>query len=248
MIALTVGPMPTSLYLSFTDYGLFTAPKWMGLANYRYMLEDDRFLASIGVTLKFVLIGVTLKLAAALAVPLLLNRAHRGVGLYRAPPSTPPPCSARASVSRRSGVPCSPPTDSPTAPSARSVSTWAASRTTPTRTGPDATPATLLAVLRRALRSGPAVCLVPTGVLVLRCAAGWREGTAWRTVLVSAFRSVPGQPLVPVLPAGSAFASAALVAMSPVLLLVALGPLALAATAVDARWPLPPSSPELSSN
>jgi hypothetical protein len=114
------------------------------------------------------------------------------------------------------------------------------------------------------LRSGPAVCLVPTGVLVLLWldamavdtrgpglgvpVTGWLEGTAWRTVLVSAFRSVPGQPLVPVLLAGSVFASAALVAMSPVLLLVALGPPALAATAVDALRPLPLSSPELSSN
>ncbi|MFB6846615.1 carbohydrate ABC transporter permease [Streptomyces sp. NPDC056373] len=84
MIALTVGPMLASLYLSFTDYGLFTGPKWVGLANYRYMLEDDQFLASIGVTLKFVLIGAPLKLAAALAVALLLNRDRRGAGLYRA--------------------------------------------------------------------------------------------------------------------------------------------------------------------
>ncbi|MFB6672047.1 carbohydrate ABC transporter permease [Streptomyces sp. NPDC056390] len=84
MIALTLGPMLVSLYLSFTDYGLFTSPRWVGLANYRYMLEDDRFIASIGATLKFVLIGAPLKLAAALAVALLLNRASRGVGLYRA--------------------------------------------------------------------------------------------------------------------------------------------------------------------
>ncbi|WP_224305167.1 carbohydrate ABC transporter permease [Streptomyces olivaceus] len=84
MIALTLGPMLASLYLSFTDYGLFTSPKWVGLANYRYMLEDDRFLSSIGVTLQYVLVGAPLKLAAALAVALLLNRASRAVGLYRA--------------------------------------------------------------------------------------------------------------------------------------------------------------------
>ncbi|MGY0061172.1 carbohydrate ABC transporter permease [Streptomyces sp. LZ34] len=84
MIVLTLGPMLTSLYLSFTDYGLFSSPRWVGLANYRYMLEDDRFLASISVTLKFVFIGAPLKLVAALAVALLLNRPRRGVGLYRA--------------------------------------------------------------------------------------------------------------------------------------------------------------------
>lgn len=88
--------------------------------------------------------------------------------------------------------------------------------------------------------------------LGLRCASGWREGTAWRTVVVSAFRSLPGHPLATTLLAGSAVAAVALVAMSPVLLLIALGPLALAATAVDAWRPLPPlptlPSPELSSN
>ncbi|MEU0842472.1 sugar ABC transporter permease [Streptomyces sp. NPDC005962] len=83
-VVLTLGPMLASLYLSFTDYDLFSKPQWVGLANYRYMLEDDRFLTSVGVTLKFVLIGAPLKLAAALAVALLLNRARRGVGLYRA--------------------------------------------------------------------------------------------------------------------------------------------------------------------
>lgn len=82
----------------------------------------------------------------------------------------------------------------------------------------------------------------------LRCAAGRRHGTAWRVVVVAAFRSMPEQPLAPVLLAGSAVAVAALPAMSPVLLVVVLGPLALAATAADAWRPLPlPLSPASSS-
>ncbi|GAB2874037.1 carbohydrate ABC transporter permease [Streptomyces mayteni] len=83
-VVLTLGPMLASLYLSFTDYDLFSTPNWVGLANYRYMLEDDRFLNSALVTLQYVLIAAPLKLAAALAVALLLNRERRGVGLYRA--------------------------------------------------------------------------------------------------------------------------------------------------------------------
>ena len=31
---LTLGPMLASLYLSFTDYDLFTTPEWIGLRNY----------------------------------------------------------------------------------------------------------------------------------------------------------------------------------------------------------------------
>ncbi|MET8946475.1 sugar ABC transporter permease [Streptomyces sp. NPDC004542] len=84
MVVLTLGPMLISLYLSFTDYDLFTRPRWVGLANYRYMFEDDRFLTSARVTLTYVLLGAPLKLAAALAVAVLLNRRRRGVGLYRA--------------------------------------------------------------------------------------------------------------------------------------------------------------------
>lgn len=83
-LLLTVGPMLASLYLSFTDYDLFTSPEWVGLENYRRLVTDDaRFLASVKVTAMYVLVSVPLKLAAALAVALLLNRNRRGQGFYR---------------------------------------------------------------------------------------------------------------------------------------------------------------------
>jgi multiple sugar transport system permease protein len=83
-LLLTVGPMLASLYLSFTDYDLFTSPNWVGLANYRTLFTDDsRFLSAIWVTLRYVLISTPLKLAAALAVALLLNRSSKAQGAYR---------------------------------------------------------------------------------------------------------------------------------------------------------------------
>ncbi|HET9142986.1 sugar ABC transporter permease [Actinophytocola sp.] len=83
-LLLTVGPMLASLYLSFTDYNLFTTPNWVGFANYRRLFADDpRFHAAVWVTLKYVLIATPLKLAAALAVALLLNRVSAASGLYR---------------------------------------------------------------------------------------------------------------------------------------------------------------------
>lgn len=83
-VGLTIGPMLASLYLSFTDYDLFTAPRWVGFDNYRQMFtEDPRFLTSVWVTLRYVLISTPLKLAAALAVAVLLNRASRAQGFYR---------------------------------------------------------------------------------------------------------------------------------------------------------------------
>ena len=40
LVVITIGPMLASLYLSFTDYSLIQAPKWIGLDNYIRMLSD----------------------------------------------------------------------------------------------------------------------------------------------------------------------------------------------------------------
>jgi multiple sugar transport system permease protein len=82
---LTIGPIITSLYLSFTHFDLLTAPRWAGLDNYIRMFTNDRnFIASMRVTMFFVIFSVPLKLAFALGVALLLNRGMRGLPLYRA--------------------------------------------------------------------------------------------------------------------------------------------------------------------
>lgn len=84
-IGLTVAPMVASLYLSFTDYNLFEDPQWVGFDNYvRMFTDDDRYLKSVGVTLRYVLVSVPLKLLLAFAVALLLNSLRgRGRAFYR---------------------------------------------------------------------------------------------------------------------------------------------------------------------
>jgi multiple sugar transport system permease protein len=82
-LALTAGPMLASLYLSFTDYNLFSPPEWIGWDNYRMLLDDPRFRQSARVTSTYALLGTPIKLVAALAVAMLLNTKHRGSGLYR---------------------------------------------------------------------------------------------------------------------------------------------------------------------
>lgn len=82
---LTIGPIVTSLYLSFTHFDLLTTPRWAGVDNYVRMFTNDRnFVASMRVTFFFVLFSVPLKLAFALGVALLLNRGMKGLPLYRA--------------------------------------------------------------------------------------------------------------------------------------------------------------------
>lgn len=84
-VALTVGPMVVSLYLSFTDYDMFTTPNWIGFGNFEHMFtDDDRYLRSVEVTLVYVLVSVPLKLTVSLLVALLLNSRRGGSGFYRA--------------------------------------------------------------------------------------------------------------------------------------------------------------------
>lgn len=84
ILAFTAIPMGASLYLSFTEYDMFTSPKWTGLDNYISMFQDQKWQNSLVVTLKYVLIGVPLQLSFALGVALLLNQGIRGLKFYRA--------------------------------------------------------------------------------------------------------------------------------------------------------------------
>lgn len=83
LFAITIGPMVASLYLSFTDYNLLTSPRWIGLDNYREMLEDARLWRSFMVTVKYVAFSVPPLLVFALLIALVLNRGMRGLAFYR---------------------------------------------------------------------------------------------------------------------------------------------------------------------
>ena len=84
LVGITLGPLLAALYLSFTDYNLLSAPKWVGLENFRRMFfEDERFISALVVTFTYVLVSVPLQLAFALAIALVLNKGLRGLPLYR---------------------------------------------------------------------------------------------------------------------------------------------------------------------
>jgi len=78
-------PMLDSLWLSFCQYDVVTAPRFIGLRNYVYLLKSDpAFWASVKVTLVFTAVQLPLSLAAALGVALLLNQPMQGRGFWRA--------------------------------------------------------------------------------------------------------------------------------------------------------------------
>ena len=84
LVVFTIIPIIASLYLSFTDYNMLTAPNWLGLENYKKLFSDMRFQKSMSVTVKYVLLGVPIKLVCALLIAVLLNRKIHGLGIYRA--------------------------------------------------------------------------------------------------------------------------------------------------------------------
>ena len=80
----TLIPFITSFYLSFTDYDLLSAPEWVGIGNFKRMfMEDELVWTSLGVTFKFAIIQVPIKLGFSLFVAILLNRKTKAVGIYR---------------------------------------------------------------------------------------------------------------------------------------------------------------------
>src|ERR1039458_10312436 len=80
---INIGAMIASAFLSFTDYSLLQAPKWIGLANYSRMLNDVQLHDSLRVTFTYVVVAVPIQLAVALGLALLLDRGVRGLALYR---------------------------------------------------------------------------------------------------------------------------------------------------------------------
>jgi multiple sugar transport system permease protein len=73
-----------SAYLSFTHYDLLSPPKWIGLANYKYLFNDDPLVGSaVKNTLWIIAIMVPLQVIFAFGVALMLARAKRGGGFFR---------------------------------------------------------------------------------------------------------------------------------------------------------------------
>jgi multiple sugar transport system permease protein len=81
---LVLGPILASFALSFTSWNMASDPVWVGLGNYLALFTADRlFGVSLRVTLIWVVFGVPLRLAVALAIAVMLNQRIRAIGLLR---------------------------------------------------------------------------------------------------------------------------------------------------------------------
>ena len=83
LTALVAAPAAVTFGLALTEYDLIGAPRFLGLANFRELMEDDVFRVSLQNSLVFAALAVPLRLLAALGLALLLHGRFRGVGAAR---------------------------------------------------------------------------------------------------------------------------------------------------------------------
>jgi multiple sugar transport system permease protein len=84
-LALTAGPIVTSIFLSFCDYDVLHSPRFVGAHNYIELLGEDRYYLtkSLGNVAYLAGIGIPLGIVTGLAIAMLLNAKVGGMSVYR---------------------------------------------------------------------------------------------------------------------------------------------------------------------
>jgi multiple sugar transport system permease protein len=78
-----VYPMARVVYLSLFDYDLTSPARYVGLANYKFLLHDARFHAAFAASVFYVAAAYVPAVGLALLIALGLNTRMRGSGLVR---------------------------------------------------------------------------------------------------------------------------------------------------------------------
>jgi len=73
-----------TIYFSFTDYNMFDAPRWVGLANYAAIFRETKFLTALRNSLAFSIIVTLAQTAFALLLAIVLNNRLKGITFFRA--------------------------------------------------------------------------------------------------------------------------------------------------------------------
>ena len=82
-LVFTLYPVLASVYFSFCDYDVLSAPVWTGALNYRDMFTDSVFWKALGNTLYFTVFSLPLGLTLAFLLAVLLNNQVRLRPLFR---------------------------------------------------------------------------------------------------------------------------------------------------------------------
>ena len=72
-------PAVRGLWFSFTDYSVLAPPEFIGLDNYRRLVDDPLFWNAMGVTAYYVLMNIVIQTVIAIGLAMLLQRMTRSI-------------------------------------------------------------------------------------------------------------------------------------------------------------------------
>lgn len=78
-----LGPILASFYFGFTEYDLLRKPVFIGLDNYKQLLQDEIFWKSLKITLFYAIVTLPLSVILGITLALLLNQKIKGISFYR---------------------------------------------------------------------------------------------------------------------------------------------------------------------
>lgn len=73
-VAFFAVPAIRSVFISFQEWNLLTAPKYVGLANYQEIFEDARFWRSMQITVTYVLWNIPIQTVLAVFIAVMLDK------------------------------------------------------------------------------------------------------------------------------------------------------------------------------
>jgi multiple sugar transport system permease protein len=86
-IVFTLLPVLYALFLSFTNYDVFTRRDWVGTLNYELIVEDlvagGVYWEALRNTVVYTVVSIPISMGIGLGLALLLNQRLRGLGIYR---------------------------------------------------------------------------------------------------------------------------------------------------------------------
>ena len=82
-LVFTIVPILASIYFSFSQYDLFSPPKFNGFVNFIKMAKDEVFWKSLKVTFFYAFVSVPLRLLFALMIAMLFQKKAKMLRLYQ---------------------------------------------------------------------------------------------------------------------------------------------------------------------
>jgi multiple sugar transport system permease protein len=84
LLVFTAYPILASLYYSLTDFRVLKPPRWVGLANYAYLLKGDEYFWQYAVyNTLYMFLELPLSIGLGVGLAMLLNQRLKGMAVFR---------------------------------------------------------------------------------------------------------------------------------------------------------------------